>query len=229
MFKILCRHRRRFTSTSTQLSGKTSLCLVPDSHLMVWRGWWWSQRQRGCQASDRRSSLRFSICRCETTGYFRQETMAFKHLHAWHQGIFLMWPRVISICIRGNQIRPFKPNHDVFLTLTKWFLCLSLVELKHSDVTKEKFEKFELFCGFAEMFLYSGIWVATAAEVYLNTNTKQQTRCLHLVSGFWLVTASESSKHWSMWHFLLLLLTEVPLVIDFQFRPKILNNLLLTF
>lgn len=41
-----------------------------------------------------------------------------------------------------DQNKPFKPNHDVFLTFAKWFLCLNLAELKWSDVTKEK-QKFE--------------------------------------------------------------------------------------
>ena len=33
--------------------------------------------------------------------------------------------RRISRCVCGDQSRYFKPNHDVLLTLTKWFLCLN--------------------------------------------------------------------------------------------------------
>lgn len=39
--------------------------------LILWCGGYGAgvKGKKGCQASDRRSSLRFCICRCETTGY----------------------------------------------------------------------------------------------------------------------------------------------------------------
>lgn len=41
----------------------------------------------------------------------------------------------ISTQARGDQNWYFKPNHDVFLNLTKWFLCVNL----SSDGTREAF------------------------------------------------------------------------------------------
>lgn len=41
----------------------------------------------------------------------------------------------ISTQVRGDQNWYFKPNHDVFLNLTKWFLCVNL----SSDGTREAF------------------------------------------------------------------------------------------
>ena len=40
--------------------------------------------------------------------------------------VFLRRPQNISSHFCGHQNRYFKPNHDVFLNLTKWFLSLTL-------------------------------------------------------------------------------------------------------
>lgn len=39
----------------------------------------------------------------------------------------------VSICDCGDQNSYFKPNHVVFLTLAKWFLCLNLPRLQLYD------------------------------------------------------------------------------------------------
>ena len=43
--------------------------------------------------------------------------------------IFLTWPWDTSSCILVNKTRYFKPKHNLFLTLTKCFLCLNLTRL----------------------------------------------------------------------------------------------------
>ena len=47
---------------------------------------------------------------CDTTGYIQGDL------------------GTISSCVRGDQNRCFRPGHDDFLTITKWFLCLNLTK-----------------------------------------------------------------------------------------------------
>lgn len=44
-----------------------------------------------------------------------------------------MGSQTISICERGSQNSYFKPNHETFLTLAKWLLCLNRAQTQWLD------------------------------------------------------------------------------------------------
>lgn len=92
------------------------------SHVSVWRGWWWSYRRQGCQASDHCSGPCFNISKFEMTGYFWRGTRGLQHLSTWRQFILLLRPQ--SKCDRQN--RYFNAEHDLFQTLTLCFLSFQL-------------------------------------------------------------------------------------------------------
>ena len=54
----------------------------------------------------------------------------------------------------GHQNKDFKPNPTVFLTLTKWFLCLNLTAFRQRfvsdfklDIEKQKVEMKKVYLG----------------------------------------------------------------------------------
>lgn len=58
-----------------------------------------------------------------TTGYFSRHCQPFLWWQSW---VFYMGSQAIAICDRGDQNSYFKPNHVFFLTLTKWYLSISI-------------------------------------------------------------------------------------------------------
>ena len=55
-------------------------------------------------------------------------SQVWKHLDMLDEGISIFDSVItldISSCVTGNQNRYSKPNHGVFLTITKCFLCLN--------------------------------------------------------------------------------------------------------
>ena len=68
-------------------------CLLPDLQFNRWRRLWWSYTWEGCQASDRSSTLCFTVHKCETTGYCWRGAGVSQHLWAQHHWMFLTIPR----------------------------------------------------------------------------------------------------------------------------------------
>ena len=97
-------------------------------------GWWWSYRREGCQAINRVSRLQINICKCETLAYFEGDLwMISSWVCCSNKIIFLMRSQAFSSCVLCVTLtlthnRYFKHKHDLFLTLTKWFLCLTRPE-----------------------------------------------------------------------------------------------------
>lgn len=90
----------------------------------MWRRWWRSYQEEGCSASEHNSRLYFNFC--ETTGYFEETSGCFPVVYeVTKAGYLLTRCHDISSCVCDDQDRYLKLKRDVFLTQTKWFLCLN--------------------------------------------------------------------------------------------------------
>ena len=135
-------------------------CLLSDFHTGSWKGWW-------CQMGDHNLSVRFGLSKCHTTEYYWLDQEMSLFISMTTLDLFLRRSQDISSHLCGNQNRYFKPNHDVFLIIAKWFLGQNLTTAysKYSDQKKiENWTKInvklqhketeqELICGLAERYL----------------------------------------------------------------------------
>ena len=103
-----------------------------------------TDRQRGCKSG----AVWIWVSGFRTTEQFEDDMDAFAAVCLGTEQVFFKeTSRHFQPCLY------FKPNHDVFLTLTKLLLCtLTYIKLQN---------QLELICGFAEKFLanfYSCHW-----------------------------------------------------------------------
>ena len=129
-------HWHSCVSQATYYIDISTQCVIPHLHYMF-MAWWWSWLQV-CKARDCRSSLHFSICVCEPTGFFKRDLRTvsshvcanktciisqdgclakelcsgwhFQHFQVWLQWIFSSRRRFISSCVCGNIARNLNQN-----------------------------------------------------------------------------------------------------------------------
>ena len=89
------------------------------------------------------------------------------------------WPGDIYSCVCGDQNRYFLPNHDVFLNLTKWLLCLNLTRANAKCCDWKIFENW----SYMNMMFYLFPW-------FWGTYIFRQLGCLWILSGILCVSLS---------------------------------------